>query len=72
MIPLTNISVWFAVKILSLILLGMYLVFAWVIVKQVQVMTKTLKLGFELPIKIFSYFHLAFAVFVFITALVIL
>lgn len=67
-----NLSIWFLVKIAALILLALYLVFALVVVRQTKLMTSTLNLGFETPIKILSYIHLGFAVFVFLTALIIL
>ena len=70
--PITDLSIWFFVKIAVLILLALYLVFALVVVRQMKLMTDTLKLGFETPIKILSYIHLGFAVFVFLTALIIL
>lgn len=60
------------IKIASLVLLGLYMVFALVVVRQVKIMTDTLQLGFETQIKILSYIHLLFAAFVFLTALVIL
>ena len=68
----TGFNEWVLVKALALVILGMYLVFAFVITRQVKVMTDTLHLGFEAPAKALSYFHLAFAVFVFLTALIIL
>lgn len=70
--PIFGISVWLVVKIAALILLGMYLVFALVIVKQIKIMTNTLVLGFEAPIIMLGYIHLAFAVLVFLAALIIL
>ena len=71
-ISFLDFNIWILVKTLALILLGMYLVFSLVVVRQVKMMTDTLQLGFETPAKFLSYFHLAFAVFVFIAALVIL
>ncbi len=68
----TDLSIWFFVKIAALILLALYMVFALVVVRQTRLMTNTLKLGFETPIKVLSYVHLGFAVFVFLTALIIL
>ena len=70
--PIFGISVWLVVKIAALILLGMYLVFALIVVRQVKLMTDTLSLGFEGPIILLSYIHLAFAVLVFLAALVML
>lgn len=68
----TNINIWSIVKILSIVLLGMYLVFALVVVRQVKMMTKTLQIGFEAPAKMLSYIHLIFAVLVFLAAIIIL
>jgi len=70
---LTNgFNTWILIKALALVILGMYLVFAFVVIRQVKLMTNTLHLGFETPAKTLSYLHLAFAVLVFLTALVIL
>jgi hypothetical protein len=63
---------WILIKALALVLLAMYIIFAFVITRQVKLMTRTLHLGFESPAKILSYLHLAFAVFVFFAALIIL
>ena len=63
---------WILIKALALVLLGMYLIFAFVITRQVKIMTDTLHLGFETPAKALSYFHLAFAILVFLAALIIL
>lgn len=71
-IPLIGISVWVVVKIFAIIALGIYLVFALVVVRQIQLMTETLKVGFEAPLKMMAYVHLLFAIFVLLAALVIL
>jgi hypothetical protein len=65
-------NIWFLVKALALVLTAMYLVFAFVIIRQVRLMTNTLHLGFENSVKALSFLHLAFAVLVFLTAIVIL
>ncbi len=67
-----GISVWMLIKIAALVLMSLYIVFAFIIVRQVRIMTSTLQLGFEGPIKFISYIHLIFAVFVFLTALIVL
>lgn len=72
MIPIIGISVLAVVKIAAMILLGLYLVFAIVVVRQVQLMTDTLQVGFELAVRILSYAHLVFAVLVFLVALILL
>ncbi len=66
------LNIWFLIKILSLILLGMYLIFALVVLRQVKLMTDTLQLGFEQLVKTLALAHLIFAVLVFLVALVIL
>jgi hypothetical protein len=71
-IPVFEISIWLLIKIAALILLGLYLVFSLVVVRQIKLMTETLSLGFEAPIIMLGYVHLAFAVLVFLAALVIL
>jgi len=68
----TDINVWLIAKIFTLLLLGMYLVFSLVVVRQVKMMTDTLQLGFESLAKTLSWLHLGFAILVFLTALVIL
>ena len=70
--PVFGISIWLLIKIAALILLGLYIVFALVIIRQIKVMTDTIRLGFESPVKFLSYIHLIFAAFVFLTALIIL
>ncbi len=72
MLPTLGISIWGIVKILILILLTLYLIFALVVVRQVRLMTDTLQVGFELPVRILSYIHLIFAVLVFLSAIIIL
>lgn len=69
---LAGFDTWILIKTLALILLGMYLVFAFVVTKQVNLMIKTLNLGFNAPIRFLAYLHAAFAVLVFLTALIIL
>jgi len=71
-IPLTGISVWLIAKIFVLVALGLYIIFAVVIVKQVGLMIKTVKVGFETPIKYVAWGHLLFAVGIFVLAIIIL
>jgi hypothetical protein len=70
--PAIGISIWLIVKIAALILMGLYLVFSLVVVRQIKLMTSTLTLGFEVPIIMLGYTHLAFAILVFLSALFIL
>jgi len=66
------LNTWVLMKVLSLILLSMYIVFAFVVTRQVSLMTRTLHLGFDAPVKFLAYFHLAFAILVFFAALIFL
>jgi len=72
LITTSQISIWFILKIVAIILLTMYLVFALVVVRQVKMMTDTLQLGYEGLAKMFSYVHLIFAVLVLLFAIIIL
>jgi hypothetical protein len=71
-LPIIGISMWVIVKSFALVLLGMYLIFGLVVVKQVKMMTTTLQLGFEAPIIMLGYIHLVSAILVFLAALIIL
>ncbi len=64
-----NAQVWIIVKIALLFALVIYIIFAYVIVKQVGLMTNTLELGHERVVKLLAAAHLAFAVGVFVFAL---
>lgn len=59
-------------KIFILVGIGVYVVFAFIVVKQVKIMNATLNVGLEGPIKLSSYLHLAFAILVFLFALLAL
>lgn len=67
-----NISVDEIAKYFSLLALGIYVIFALVVVRQVQLMTDTVEVGFEKPIKFLSLAHLVFAIFVLLYALRVL
>lgn len=67
-----GISIWLTVKVATLILLGIYLVFSLVVTRQIKLINSTLSLGFEAPVTTLGYIHLAFAVLVFLAALIIL
>lgn len=72
MIPILGISVWLIAKIFILIAFFLYIIFSVVVVRQVELMTGTLEVGFETQLKLLSYLHLLFAVAVFLAALIIL
>lgn len=61
---------WTVAKVLALIGIGVYIVFAYVVVRQVKIMTDTIEVGYENLFKIFSYFHLLFSISVFLYALI--
>lgn len=67
-----SLSVWWLVKALFVIGLGIYLAFAVIIVRQVGLMTKTLNGEFDVSLKLVTWIHLAVAVVVFFLTLVIL
>ncbi len=71
-LPILNISIWQIAKIFVLFCLGLYLVFAYVIIRQVQLMINTLEMGSEDLIKTLALTHFFFALGVFILALIIL
>lgn len=66
------ISIWFIAKIFVIIALIVYVVFALVVVRQVQLMSRTVEVGFEIPIKMLVLAHLIFAIGVLFLALTIL
>lgn len=69
---ITGFNIWIIIKILALLVLGMYVVFAFVITRQVKVMTNTLTLGFESVAKFLAFVHLVFSILVFVTAIIVL
>jgi hypothetical protein len=56
-------------KTAIILLMLVYLVFAVILVKQVRLMTDTLKVGFEAPVRMFAYLHFLFAFVVLLYAL---
>ncbi len=69
---LATISIWPVIKIFIIILLAIYIVFAFVIVRQVQLMTDTLVIGFEKQLKFLAFLHFLFAVAVLVFGILIL
>jgi hypothetical protein len=67
-----GLNIWILIKVLIIILLGMYLIFAFVLTRQAKLMTKTLTLGFEPLAKFLVLAHLIFTIFVFFSAIVLL
>lgn len=69
---ITGITIWSVLKILIIILLAIYIVFSYVIIRQVQLMTDTLVIGFETQLKFLAFVHFLFAVGVLIFSIIIL
>lgn len=67
-----NLPVWGIAKIFVLIGLFIYIIFGFVIVRQVKLMTDTVQTGFEFMMKLLGYIHFLFAIAVFLFALIIL
>ena len=67
-----TIQVWSVVKLAVLITLGLYLIFGLMIIREVDLMNKTIIGVFNLPIKIIAWLHFLFALFIFILAIIIL
>lgn len=72
MVPVIGITIWTVLKVFLIILMAIYLIFAFVVVRQVQLMTDTLEVGFEAQLKLLSFIHLIFAIAVLIFSIVIL
>lgn len=60
------------IKIATLLFLLLYLVFAGVVIKQTKVMTETLQVGLEGPIRAMALVHFVFALVVLFLAIIIL
>jgi hypothetical protein len=71
-IPILGISVWFAAKIFILLFLGIYIIFALVVIRQIALMSGTLDMGLNLPIIFVGWAHFLFAVGIFVIALILL
>ena len=67
-----GMQIWVIVKVLFLAAIGVYTLFSAVIVRQVQLMTDTLEVGFEAPVRIIAVLHFLVSIGVFILALSIL
>ncbi len=67
-----DINIWFVAKLFVLFGLLVYIVFSFVMVKQVGLMLDTLDVNFEKPVRFIAYAHLLFSLFVFLLSIVIL
>ncbi len=64
-----GISPWTIIKIFASFAFFIYIFFAIVVVRQVRLMTNTLKVGLEAPLRFLALLHLAFSIIVFLFAL---
>lgn len=69
---LLGINVWIIVKIFILLGLGLYITFAFIVTREVDLMNRTLNGFFSLPIKIISWLHFLFSILIFLLALIVL
>jgi hypothetical protein len=63
---------WLMLKVITLLGIAVYVVFAGVMVRQERLMANVLEEAFEPVLRILTYVHLAMSVAVFLLALVIL
>jgi len=69
---LININIWLVAKIFILFALILYLIFSFMVIKEVDLMNKTLTGVFNLPLKIVAWLHFIFTLLVFTVALIFL
>lgn len=69
---LLNISVWGVAKIIVIIALLIYLIFAFVMIKQVSLMTRVVSAEWDFTIRVVTWVHFFFALFIMILSIVIL
>lgn len=67
-----QLTIWLLVKILFLIGLGIYILFAAIIIRQAALMNRTLKGTLDVGVRLLAWIHFLAAIFIFILALVIL
>lgn len=66
------IDPWLLVKIMVSFALFLYVIFAGIMVRQVSLMTESLKLGLEWLLKTVAFLHFLGAAFIFLMALIVL
>lgn len=69
---ITDFSIWILVKLLFLVAIFIYMIFATVVVRQVYIMTSTVHVGFEVPLRLIAWLHLFLVAGVLLLALVVL
>lgn len=65
-------SIWGVAKFLIILALIIYLIFAFVVVKQIKMMTKVVSGELDFPIKILGWLHFLFAICIIFLALSVL
>lgn len=65
-------SLFLAGKLFAILAFSIYVAFAVVVLRQVYLMVKTVKFGFELPLQVVAWVHAVFAVLVLIFVLLYL
>lgn len=66
------IQVWDVAKLFVSFILLLYIVFAFIVLRQIGLMASTLVVPIDLPIKTIAWLHLGLAIFAFLLALVML
>lgn len=67
-----QLTIWLLVKLLFLVGLGIYLLFAFIIIRQVGLMNRTLKGTLDIGVRVLAWIHFLAAIFIFVLALAIL
>lgn len=65
-------SILFVAKIFAVFAFGLYVAFAGVLVRQVHLMTSTLEVGFESPIRFLAWVHFFAALAILLLAIIFL
>jgi len=65
-------SIWWLIKLLYLAVLGLYIAFAVIVVRQLKLMSETVKASLNALLSVIAVAHLLVAILVFLLALVIL
>lgn len=68
-----DLILWLVIKILLVIILGLYLVFPFLVLRQIKAFGRILGFYvFDLPLRLIAWSHLLIAISVFLLALIIL
>lgn len=60
------------IKIGIILFLLLYVIFAGVVIRQVRVMTETINVGFDKPLKLVAFFHFIFSLVVLFMSLILM